>query len=77
MTKTDELREGSLAAETPAGAKAETRSRKRPAVGLESQDDLSYVTGQHGAKDAEKQIKTPAPRRQPHKAKDTSRGERR
>ncbi len=76
MTEKDEPQEGSLAAEVPVGTKAEMRSRKRPVAELESQDDIGYLTGRHGAKDADKQIKTPAPRRQPHKAKDSARGER-
>lgn len=32
-------------------------------LGLESQDDVGYMTGKHSYEDEEKQIKTPAPRR--------------
>jgi len=85
MTKRQEAQEngrkaapgGSRTAEAGA-AKPEGRNRKRASVQvqLESQDDLAYLTGEHDAKEAEKQIKSPAPRR-PSKGKESARSERR
>lgn len=56
------------AAEGEASA-AEAEAGKAPAAKLESQDDLGYITGEHDPKQAEKQVRTPAPKRQAGKAK--------
>ncbi len=37
--------------------------RKRTKLGLESQDDVGYLTGRRAPAEEEKQIKTPSPRR--------------
>lgn len=38
-------------------------------LGLESQDDIAYLTGEHPTEDEKKQIKTPSPRRAARTAK--------
>ncbi|MHB1006787.1 MAG: hypothetical protein ACYC3S_14255 [Chloroflexota bacterium] len=68
---------GAEGADTLVPAKAEDKARKRAVARLESQDDLGYVTGKHDPAEAEKQVRTPAPRRPQGKAKDQARGERR
>ena len=72
----DEREEGQEATGKPVSAKSEGRARRRLVVQLESQDDLAYVTGQHDPRESEKQIKSPAPRRQPSKHKESAKGER-
>jgi len=37
--------------------------KKGVRLGLESQDDIGYLTGRHSEEQEEKQIRTPAPRR--------------
>jgi hypothetical protein len=61
-------------ATTPAAVAA--RKNKKATAQLESQDDLAYITGKRDPQEAEKQVRTPAPRRQSGKAKE-ARGERR
>jgi hypothetical protein len=85
MKKTDEAQEnghmvaptGFLGTESLAAAKTEGRARKQQLAQLESQDDLGYVTGYRESKEKDKQVKTPAPRRQPSKSRESTKGDRR
>ena len=65
---------------TDQGTVAPTPAAKRkvkPGQRLESQNDLAYLTGEHGPAEVEQQVRTPAPRPKQNKPKPASRGDRR
>jgi hypothetical protein len=52
--------------------RASAKREDKPKVGLESQDDQAYITGQHSQEEQEKQIRTPMPRRRGASAREGS-----
>ena len=49
--------------------------RKKTRLGLESQDDIGYLTGQRSPAEEDKQVRTPNPRRSTRTVRQVRQGE--